>query len=129
LHLFIDLHCPSRTGGGDNPGSNQQLVFVGNPSPQQWEQVGQLSRILEQVQSGPLVYRAKHNLPYGTAWNTGKEPSMAQRWAGSLPGVLLATTLEIPYAEVGGAPVTIESARAFGRDLARAMRRYLEKQR
>ena len=43
--------------------------------------------------------------------------------------MLLATTLEIPYADVGGRPVTIDSARAFGRDLARAIRRYLEKQR
>ena len=125
LRLFIDLHCPSRTGGGDNPGSNHQVVFVGNPSPQQWEQVQELSRTLEKVQSGPLVYRVRHNLPYGVAWNTEKEPSMAQRWAGSLPGVSLATTLEIPYADVGGAPVTIQSARAFGRDLARAIRGYL----
>jgi len=127
LRLVIDLHCPARAGGRDTPGSNHQLVFVGNPSQQQWEQLQELGRVLERAQSGPLVYRVRHNLPYGMAWNTEKEPSMFQRWAGSLPGMRLATTLEIPYADAGGLPVTIESARALGRDLARAIRGYLEK--
>jgi hypothetical protein len=39
--------------------------------------------------------------------------------------VRLATTLEIPYASAGGRPVTIESARLLGHDLARAIRRFL----
>jgi hypothetical protein len=33
----------------------------------------------------------------------------------------MATTLEIPYATVDGIPVTQNSARAFGRDLAAAI--------
>jgi hypothetical protein len=40
--------------------------------------------------------------------------------------VLLATTIEIPYADVAGQPVTTETARALGRDLAKAIRVYLE---
>jgi hypothetical protein len=35
--------------------------------------------------------------------------------------------VEIPYAHAGGPhPVTADGARAFGRDLAAALRRYLE---
>ena len=46
--------------------------------------------------------------------------------AADLPGVWIAATLEIPYANVRGRPVTPDSARAFGRDLARAVQAYLE---
>jgi hypothetical protein len=38
----------------------------------------------------------------------------------------LATTIEIPYATASKREVTAESARAFGPDLLRAIRRYLE---
>jgi hypothetical protein len=39
--------------------------------------------------------------------------------------VQLATSIEIPYANVAGAEVNAESARAFGRDLAVALGRFL----
>ena len=45
-----------------------------------------------------------------------------------LPKVLFASTVEIPYADVAGTAVTPATARAFGHDLARAMRAYLESQ-
>ena len=38
----------------------------------------------------------------------------------------MATTIEIPYANVGTTVVTADDARAFGHDLARALRGYLE---
>ena len=85
--------------------------------------------ILERVQSGPLVYRTTNNLAFGTSWNTAKNftagPSVAS-WAGGLPGVKLGTTIEFPYASVGDAEVNADTARLFGRDLARAIREYLE---
>ena len=43
-----------------------------------------------------------------------------------MPGVAFGTTIELPYAVAGGVPVTPESARAFGRDLAKAMRVFIE---
>ena len=48
------------------------------------------------------------------------------RWVGGLPGVIFGTSLEIPYANAAGKAVTAETARAFGRDLAHALRVYLE---
>ena len=126
LRLAIDMHCPYIRGGGDRQSSNERIFFVGNPSQETWERQQQFCRILQQVQTGPLVYDPKHNLPWGQAWNTLEEPRSCSRWTALLPGVLVGTTMEIPYANVAGQPVTVESARALGHDLALAIRTYLE---
>jgi hypothetical protein len=128
LRVAIDMHCPYIRGGGDGESSNERIFFVGNPSQVMWERQQQFCRILQEVQTGPLVYDPKHNLPWGRKWNTLKEPKSCSRWTASLPGVLVGTTVEIPYANVAGTPVTPETARALGRDLARAIRVYLAEQ-
>ena len=94
-----------------------------------WEQQCKFGKILETVQTGPLVYRASDNLPFGTAWNTGKNYGSGKscsRWASELDGIQLATSFEIPYANAAGKAVTAETANAFGQDVARALRRFLE---
>jgi hypothetical protein len=83
------------------------------------------------VLRGPLPYRTRDNLPFGQDWNVEDGPSEAEpaafaRWMGALPGVSFGTTIEIPYANVHGAEVNAESARAFGRDLAEAVHCYLK---
>jgi hypothetical protein len=124
LRLTIDLHCPYIRGN-----FNEFIYLVGSAKPQIWEQQERFGNILERVQKGPLVYRATNNLPFGQAWNTAKNftagPSIG-RWAGELPGVKLATTIEFPYANVLGREVNANTARAFGKDLSRAIREYLE---
>jgi hypothetical protein len=120
------MHCPWIRGGGDGTSSNERLFFVGGPSEEIWQNVQTFSKILQEVQTGPLVFHPRNNLPHGQKWNTLAEPRSFGRWAGTLPGVRIATTIEIPYANAAGTPVTPDSARAFGRNLARAMRRYLE---
>ena len=129
LSLFLDLHCPYLRGGGDSPGSHERIYFVQTPNPKQAAELEQFSRILEEVQRGPLVYSSRHNLPWGRGFNTaegGMERNSAG-WFSRQPGIRWASTVEIPYANTGGAqPVTADGARAFGRDLAAAMRRYLE---
>jgi hypothetical protein len=47
-------------------------------------------------------------------------------WALGLPGSPTATTLEVSYANANGGTVIADSARALGRDLARAIRKLLE---
>jgi hypothetical protein len=122
--VFIDLHCPHIRGN-----NNEFIYFVGSSDPAIWREQQEFAKILESVHEGELPYSAKSSLPFGTAWNTvvnyGKSKS-SSRWGGEQPGVLLATTIEIPYANVGTTVVTADNARAFGRDLARALRRYLE---
>jgi hypothetical protein len=124
LRVVLDLHCPYI--GGKN---NEVIYLVGSSDPAIWEQQKKFGAILESVRRGPLPYSAESNLPFGTAWNTasnyGKQKSCS-RWGAEQPGVLMSSTIEIPYANVGAALVTAENARAFGRDLARALRRYLE---
>jgi hypothetical protein len=51
-----------------------------------------------------------------------------KRWAEDLPGISLSSTIEISYANANGTTVTAEGARRFGRDLARAIRRFLEQE-
>lgn len=124
LRFALDMHCPAIRGS-----YNETVYFVGGKEEQIWKEVGRFSRLLEATQSGPLVFSSKNNLPYGQSWNTqanyGTRKAFSQ-WAGELPGVTTATTIEIAYSNADGKPVTDHSARALGHDLARALRQYLE---
>jgi hypothetical protein len=125
LVAAFDLHCPWIRGT-----HNEAIYVVGNSDEAMWQRQQEFGRLLESVQSGPLVYRASDNLPFGQAWNTGSNVgsnrSCAQ-WASDLEGMRLTASFEIPYANAGGRAVTPESARAFGRSLARALRGDLER--
>jgi hypothetical protein len=134
LKVAIDLHCPHISGK-----YNEVIYIVGSPNPATWQQQKEFAAVLESVCEGPrfgpdltaegLPYRAESSLPFGTAWNTAAnygQHKSCSRWAQEQPGVRLATTIEIPYANVGAAVVTADKARVFGRDVARALRRYLE---
>jgi len=134
LTVALDLHCPHISGK-----YNEVIYIVGSSNPATWQQQKEFAAILESVREGPrfspeltaegLPYRAESSLPFGTAWNTAAnygQYKSCSRWAEEQPGVRLATTIEIPYANVGAAVVTAVNARAFGRDLAGALRRYLE---
>ena len=124
LPLTIDLHCPHIRGN-----FNEFIYLVGSAKPKIWEQQERFGNILERVQKGPLAYRATNNLPFGQAWNTTNNFTAGTsigRWAGELPGVKLATTIEFPYANALGGEVNANTARAFGNDLSHAIREYLE---
>ena len=126
LRIALDLHCPYIRGGGDGPSSNLRVFFVGGPSQENWQRIGRLSATLQEVGTGPLRHQSKHNVAWGEAWNTLAEPRNFSQWAAALPDAPLGTTLEIPYADVAGEPVTVDAARALGHDLVRAVRQYLE---
>jgi hypothetical protein len=124
LRVALDLHCPHIRGT-----HNEWIYFVGGPDQDIWREVGRFSEVLERVRTGPLPHKRENNLPFGQAWNKPANfvggMSFA-RWAGELPGVRVASTIEFPYANVEGHEVTGETARAFGRDLARTARHYLD---
>jgi len=124
LKVALDLHCPHIRGQ-----HNEVIYIVGSADPDIWQQQCEFGEILEAVQTGPLVYKAKDNLPFGKGWNTGGNYGSGvccKNWAGQIDGVRLAATFEIPYANAGGGEVTTDSARAFGHDVARALREYIE---
>src|SRR5262249_23269722 len=86
--------------------------------------------LLEQHQRGPLRHNPKYNQPFGKGWNlasTYEGRKSFHVWAEELNGIQAAATLEVPYATVNEAEVTPDSARRFGRDLALALRLYLDR--
>lgn len=123
LDMAIDLHCPSI--------NDSEVQFIGGPDQNIWRRTLKLSRYLESCQGGPLRHDASRNMPFGTGWNTGsglKSASFAG-WASQLPNIRIATSIEMPYSQVGRTPVSCDAARTLGRDLARAIKAYLEKER
>ena len=124
LRVALDLHCPYIRGG-----NNETIYFVGVPDQQVWANVLEFCEILAKVQTGPLEYRVEDNLPFGQGWNTAPTDServSSARWMSSLPGVKVAATVEFPYANAREHDVTPDRARAFGGDLAVAIREYLK---
>jgi len=119
--VALDLHCPYIRGTRD-----ENIFLVGQPDAKINAQIERFSALLAEACTGPLPYHPKWNIPFGTGWNTEKEPKMFSRWAATLPGIALAATLEFPYATAGGKEVNVATARRFGQDLAHAIRRFLE---
>ena len=123
LRFALDVHDPSIRGN-----YSEKVYFVENDGPTT-QTVRHFAAILEASHRGPLPYRAANDLPFGKAWNTARNYTAGMsfsRWAGTQPDIRFAATVEVPYANAGGKPVTAESARAFGADLARALRKFLD---
>jgi hypothetical protein len=123
LKVAIDLHCPWIRGP-----HNEVIYMVGSRDEAIWQQQIAFGKLLEETRRGPLPYRAADNLPFGTAWNTPKNYGgqlSFSAWAAKLKDIRLATSFEIPYANAAGRPVDADTARAFGHDLAGAVRQYL----
>jgi hypothetical protein len=119
--VALDLHCPYL--------HDEKIQIIGLPDERQWRAVGAFSSVLEGVQRGKLKFHASDNLPHGQGWNTSQNTASGlafSSWAWRLPGMLLAATIEIPYATTSGAEVNVDTARSFGHDLARAIKAFLE---
>ena len=124
LRFALDMHCPWIRGP-----HNEDIYFPGGPEPVNWARVVRFGEMIERVQRGPLVYSTKNNLPFGQAWNTASNRSQGAsfgHWAATLQDIHVAASIEIPYANASGVAVTQETARLFGRDLALAIRTYLQ---
>ena len=95
-----------------------------------WQRTLKLSQYLESCQTGPLRHDAKRNVPFGTSWNQGNglKSSTFAAMASGLPGIQIATTIEVPYSQVSQTPQSAAAARSLGRDLAVAIKTYLEKE-
>lgn len=122
--VTIDLHCPWISGD-----TSEVIYQPGRKDPQKWAEQQKFGQLLESVRRGPLPYYQKDDLPFGKAWNVDSNSSDGlsfSKWAEVQPGVRFALGLEIPYANANGVAVTAESARAFGSDLAWALKAYLE---
>jgi hypothetical protein len=124
LRIALDLHCPHIRGA-----YNEFIYQVGQEDPAVWQEQQRFARIMAAVPDPALPYKATNDLPFGERWNTGNNYTQGMpmaRWASTLPGVQLASTIEVPYANAGEVTITTERARAFGGTLASAIRGYLE---
>jgi hypothetical protein len=125
LKIALDLHCPYIRGS-----HNEVIYLVGNANQDIWREQCAFGKVLESVSTGAVPYKAEDNLPFGQAWNIGKNYKAGKscsRWASELQGIRLASSMEIPYANVGSTTITPDSAREFGSTLVHAIRKYLEK--
>lgn len=122
--IALDLHCPHIRGV-----TNEKIYAVGSENPEMEKNILRFSEHLERGRKGPLPYLASDNIAFGKDWNTAanfKAGTNCSRWAATIPGIDLACTFELPYANTKGAEVNAGSARAFGEDLATAIKAYLE---
>lgn len=123
LHVGIDLHCPVISGG-----RNEDIYMVGSADERIAVEEKRFGEILESVVEGPLPFAADGYLPFGMAWNVADNYAGGKgfkRWISEQPGIVLAATFELPYANAGGAEMNPESARLFGADLGRCLTAYL----
>jgi hypothetical protein len=137
--FYLDMHCPWLRGGNDplhlEKGTNEYVYFVGiNPKEfgeNSWKNLQHFSTILEKERKGTIPYRASNNMPFGVSWNTAANKKTVNlrkcdEWGATLPNVVFASAIEVPFANAEGVVVDADSARALGHDLARAIRVYLE---
>ena len=76
------------------------------------------------------IYKYYHNgfLPFGEKWNISSNYTKGKSfssWENDIEGIDFATTLEFPYANVSGVPVSKDGARTFGKSVAFAIQEYL----
>ncbi len=125
--VALDLHS-ARLAGPES----ERVYQVGAREAEAWAGQQRFGVLLERAAArapGALPYRAGDDLVFGKGWNAGAagaEGRTFRSFAGGLPGCVLATTLEVPFAWVRpGTPVTVEGLRALGRAGARAVAAFL----
>jgi hypothetical protein len=122
----LDLHCPHISGTW-----NDRAYCVGSATPAAAEKERAFVQVLERERKGPIPFSAAEGyLPSGTAWNQPSNFAAGRSngaWArDTFPEARFTGSLELAYADALGVEVNAESARALGRDLARAILDYLE---
>lgn len=125
LKVCFDLHCPHV---GDEP--DGKVFFVGLDNEPIQRQLDVFSKILEDTPHKTFPYKASNNIPFGVGWNTAKNFQQGKalaNWCAERPDVALSSGVEIPYSNASGVPVTAESGKAFGKDMARVLGEFISR--
>lgn len=124
--VWLDLHCPWIRGTD----CNQMIYQVGSRHPGVWSAQQRFGQLLQRAQhNATLPYHAQDDLPYGQLWNVDDNENgfcKSTRWAAEQAGIGLASTLEIPYADVHGQQILPDTARELGRNTTHALAAYLQ---
>lgn len=123
LEMAIDVHCPALKGNG-----HEFIYLVGASDSTIENRQIQFSKLLEKNSLGDIKAYHKNFLSFGVGWNTTSNYSKGMsfsRWAGMIDDISLAATLEFPYSNVSGIPVSKDGARIFGKTIAYSIKEYL----
>lgn len=123
IDAVLDLHCP-----WIRDGRNESIHLVGARDDRLWQKQQQFAAHLADAVKGELVYDPADNLPFGQDWNVpaSYEDGLSFiDWCWQKVDVALASTLEVPYANVKQFATTPQNLRVFGRELASALQAYL----
>ena len=123
--VVVDFHCPYISGGR----YNERIYQVGLAPLRFAAAQVRLGEILESVQTGGCAYAQANDLAFGLDWNTDanytKGSTFIQWTARHHTAAALATSFEIPFANVDSITLDEAKFRAFGRDVAVAFREFL----
>ena len=119
--IILDLHCPWIVDGVNellyNPLGNPEII-------PDIDAENHFISLVERNAEG-LPYDSSNNIPFGTSWNTNKnyaDGTSCLNWARmNAPGAHVCLCFEVPFANAGGTEVNPESARVFGRSLAKTI--------
>ena len=122
--IILDLHCPWIVDGVNellyNPLGNPEII-------PDIESENRFISLVERNAEG-LPYDSSNNIPFGTSWNTNSnyaDGTSCLNWARmNAPGAHVCLCFEVPFANAGGTEVNPESARVFGRSLAKTIEAY-----
>jgi len=121
MWLYLDMHSP---GNIDWPGYHAQKIYAYHSGPEPTER-NRFLDILKNSISGPLVYDRTADIDSGT----GVTPPGESRWTDSdswmavkVSGIKASIVIETPYGKVSGVMVSASNLRAFGQDVAKAVK-------
>ena len=127
--VVMDIHCPGARGSWLVKDCDHEYIHtVGNKEVDDTQK--RFCEVLERVQRGGLGFLASDHYSFGRGWNTEKnytQGSTMIQWAiRTWPEAPLHIAFEIPFANHRYQTLYPPKFRAFGRDIAAALRDYLE---
>ena len=127
--VVMDVHCPWLRGSWFvKDCSNEYIYTVGNKEVDDTQK--RFCEVLERVQCGGLGFLASDHYSFGRGWNTAKnytQGSTMIQWAiRTWPEAPLHIAFEIPFANARYLTLYPPKFRAFGRDIAAALREFLD---
>lgn len=123
IKIALDIHCPKLSGR-----DNECIYTLGQSNYRIAQNQIFFSKLLENNSLGTLKSYHDDFLAVGKGWNTGENSSEGMsfsKWASSLEGISVTTTIEIPYANVYGIMVAKDNSRVFGEAISYSIRDYL----
>lgn len=128
ISFVLDLHCPwiLNISQGD---TNENIYFVGQRKPEMAEQSMKIGDIIERNTPKSVPFFSSGMIPYGFGWNGPGNYSPTTgftlaKWSADQEFMSFAGSMEIPYANAGEVTLYPDSARQFGRAIARSILEY-----